>query len=90
MRPFIKVKPVILDEPDILTVPPVITVESIPAPFKIMFSSAGIITVELQVQLPDGTLTVSPLAAESIAFCTADCEQFAAICVAGVIFVPPF
>jgi hypothetical protein len=39
---------------------------------------AGSEIPEPQLQLPAGTRTVSPLCAEAIAFCTADCEHEAA------------
>src|SRR6266700_7749227 len=60
--------------PELLTV---MTVDPAPAPCNVMLWH-GILTVELQVQLPAGTVTVVPSAAEFRAVWTSACEHDAA------------
>src|SRR5882757_5625899 len=47
---------------------------AVPPPSRVIYKGLGIVTGELQVQLPPGTSTWSPLDAELIAFCTSICE----------------
>jgi hypothetical protein len=61
------------------------TVQSMPAPCKVIPFVLGMVTVVVQVQVPAGTTTVSPLFAEFIAVCTADEEQLEALIVAACI-----
>ena len=59
-------------------VPAVIFVLLVPAPIKLR-ALPEIVTGEVHVQLPAGTVTVSPVEAEFIADCTADEEHEAAV-----------
>jgi hypothetical protein len=54
-----------------------------PPPSNVMATLLEVATPEAQVQEPPGTVTVSPLCAELIAFCTSACEQEAALIVAA-------
>ncbi|MFO1152693.1 MAG: hypothetical protein U1E42_03350 [Rhodospirillales bacterium] len=58
----------------------VILVAAVPAPFRVMALANF---KPDQLQLPAGTVTVSPLLARSMAACTSDCEQLEAVTVAA-------
>ena len=89
MAPSRKVNPD-TREPDFerfRAVPPaglkVITVTSVPAPISAIRLLDGMVTVEVHVQFPAGTLTVSPLDAELTADCVLDWLQLFAWMVAA-------
>src|SRR5271168_1218366 len=47
----------------------------VPCPLNVIGVELGIVTVEVQVQVPPGTKTVSPLCAVLMAACTSVCAQ---------------
>jgi hypothetical protein len=64
----------------------VITVESMPAPFRVIFFESGIVTPVVHSHVPDGTMTTSPVLAVSIAALTCACEQLSALMVAAFTY----